>query len=167
MHFEDWVYLDRIYNTHAWLLWKFLSSLQKKYICCTLFAIFEAHKLQKKYTTYYTLTRLPPNWTFKLSFKQYLYKKMFIALVISEIMIDIINLFYTFLSSKIELSLLHVSCRDLSKKYSSELWCNLASSTFNSICLLKFCRISSILVRRKLLFHTSNYYIRKYFKQFY
>ena len=45
--------------------------------------------------------------------------------------------------------LLHMSCRDFSKRYIAELFCNFAFSTFNTIWLFTFYEISSVFVRRK------------------
>ena len=52
------------------------------------------------------------------------------------------------------------------KKCISKLSSNLAFSTFNTIWLPKLCGVSSVLVRRKQLWHNTNYEIRKYFKEF-
>ena len=87
--------------------------------------------------------------------------------MIIEILSGIINLYYTSLLSKIEFYLRRMFCKDLSKQCISELYCNLAFSTFNANCLLKLYGIpNEILVRRKKLGYNTNYYKSKYLKEF-
>ena len=127
----------------------------------------------RKWPTVVNLLR-PCRWSYLTLYRQiglssrFLKKtsaeKIFFAPVCLDILSGIRNLYCTSLLSKNRLSLLHINCRNLSKRHISEICCNLAFSTYNAFWMPKFCGISSVLVQRKQLWYNANYYIRKYFK---